>query len=306
MSFARPLRPGAKADNGATFRVEGILGTDLQRDLAVLKIASRDRPSLALGASVSIKAGEKVAVIGSPLGLEGSLSEGIVAANREVKEFGRMLQITAPISHGSSGSPVLDFNGKVVGIAATSRSEGQAVNFAIPVEELTKLISKIRFGQAPMAFTDPSINPMDRPDEIAALPSTTAAKKPGPLPANLLGQIQLKLISNEKGTLKFDVRNGTGWMLRGISINMHRWSQHGPGTLNHATTNVELKPGNETAAKPYGSTVFTAEVGDFLNEIKTDYGQGPVSDPTYCNTTVVQAIGTSPLRFVLNCRLKNQ
>lgn len=113
-----------------------------------------------------------------------------------------MLQITAPISHGSSGSPVLDFNGKVVGIAATSRSEGQAVNFAIPVEELTKLISKIRFGQAPMAFTDPSINPMDRPDEIAALPSTMAAKKPGPLPANLLGQIQLKLISNEKGTLK--------------------------------------------------------------------------------------------------------
>ena len=83
-------------------------------------------------------------------------------------------------------------------------------------------------------------------------------------------------------------------MLRGISINMHRWSQHGPGTLNHATTNVELKPGNETSAKPYGSTVFTAEVGDFLNEIKTDYGQGPVSDPTYFNTTVMQAIGTGP------------
>jgi S1-C subfamily serine protease len=97
----------AKADNGATFRVEGILATDVERDLAVLKIASRDSPSLALGASLAVKAGEKVAVIGSPLGLEGSLSEGIVAANREVKEFGRMLQITAPISHGSSGSPVL-------------------------------------------------------------------------------------------------------------------------------------------------------------------------------------------------------
>lgn len=86
----------AKADNGATFRVEGILATDVQRDLAVLKIASRDTPSLALAASVSVKAGEKVAVIGSPLGLEGSLSEGIVAANREIKEFGRMVQITAP------------------------------------------------------------------------------------------------------------------------------------------------------------------------------------------------------------------
>jgi S1-C subfamily serine protease len=78
----------AKGNNEATFRVEGILATDLQRDLAVLKIASRNTPSLALGASLSVKAGEKVAVIGSPLGLEGSLSEGIVAANLEVKEFG--------------------------------------------------------------------------------------------------------------------------------------------------------------------------------------------------------------------------
>jgi hypothetical protein len=59
-------------------------------------------------------------------------------------------------------------------------------------------------------------------------------------------------------------------------------------------TNVELKPGDETAAKPCGSAVFTAEVGDSLNEIKTDYGQGPVSGPTYFNTTVVQAIGTGP------------
>jgi S1-C subfamily serine protease len=284
----------AKADNGATFRVEGILATDRQRDLAVLKIASRDTPSLGLGASASVKAGEKVAVIGSPLGLEGSLSEGIVAANREIKEFGRMLQITAPISHGSSGSPVLDFNGKVVGVAASSRNEGQAVNFAIPVEELTKLISKIRFGQAPMAFTDPSIVPKDRPDEIAASPAAAGGKTPGPLPTNLLGQIQLKLVSNEKGTLKFEVHNGTGWMLRSISLSMHRWSQHGPGTLNHAKTDIDLKPVNEPATKPYRSAVFTAEVGDFLNDIKTDYGRGPVSDPTYFQTTVVQAIGTAP------------
>ena len=284
----------AKADNGSTFRVEGILATDLERDLAILKITNRDTPALALGTSLRIKAGERVAVIGSPLGLEGSLSEGIVAANRDVKEFGRLLQITAPISHGSSGSPVLDFKGNVVGVAASSRNEGQAVNFAIPVEELAKLISKIRFGQAPMAFTDPSINPTDRPEEIAASPSPAAQKTPGPLPANLLSQIQLKLISNEKGTLKFEVHNRTGWRLRGISISMHRWSQHGPGTLNHAKTDIELTPGNEMAAKPYGSSVFTAEVGDFLDEIKTDYGQGPVSDPTYFNSTVVQAIGTSP------------
>ena len=102
-----------------------------------------------------------------------------VSAAPDVKEFGRLLQITAPISHGSSGSPVLDFKGNVVNVAASSRNEGQAVNFAIPVEELAKLISKVRFGQAPMAFTDPSINPADRPEEIAASPSPLLRRRPG-------------------------------------------------------------------------------------------------------------------------------
>jgi hypothetical protein len=65
-------------------------------------------------------------------------------------------------------------------------------------------------------------------------------------------------------------------------------------TLNHATSSIELKPTSEITAKPYASLFFIAEVGDFLNEIATDYGQGLVSDPSYLNTSVVQAIGISP------------
>jgi hypothetical protein len=64
-------------------------------------------------------------------------------------------------------------------------------------------------------------------------------------------------------------------------------------TLNHATTVLNF-PTSEITAKPYASSVFTAEVGDFLNEIATNYGQGLVSDPTYLNTSIVQAIGMSP------------
>jgi hypothetical protein len=128
--------------------------------------------------------------------------------------------------------------------------------------------------------------------QIAAVPATAAAKTPPPLPANLLGQIQLKLISNE-GTLKFEVHNGTGWVCGAFP-------QYAPmvagraGTLNHATSSIELKPMSEITTEPYVSSVFTAEVGDFLNEIATDYGQGPVSDPTYLNTSIVQASGISP------------
>lgn len=284
----------AKGENGATFHVEGILATDLPHDLSILKISSRETPALALGASLNLKPGERIAVIGSPLGLEGSVSEGIVAANRDLKNVGRMLQITAPISHGSSGSPVLNMEGQVVGIAVSSLKEGQAVNFAIPVEELARLTSKIRFNQAPIRFTDSSINPMDRPDVQPSGTPAALAKTARRLPENLFGQIELKLVSNEKGALKFEVHNSTGWTLRSMTINMHKWSQHGPGTLNHANRNVDLKPSNEMGAKPYGTSVFTAEVGEFLNEVLTDYGQGPVADPTYFNATVVEAIGSAP------------
>jgi hypothetical protein len=284
----------AKGDNSVTFRVEGILATDLQHDLAILKINSRDTPALALGTSAQMKAGEKVAVIGSPLGLEGSLSEGIIAANRDLKQIGRMLQITAPISHGSSGSPVLDLSGRVVGVAAASRNEGQAVNFAVPVEDLARLMSRIRFNQPPTSFADRCTNPPDRPGDSTAITSTSAAREPRELPPDMLDQIRLKVISNEKGMLKFEVQNDTSWALTKIMVSLHRWSQHGPGTLNHATCNVALIPPTQTMGKSHATSVFSAEVGDFLNEMATDYGRGPVLDPTYFNTGIIDAEGTVP------------
>jgi S1-C subfamily serine protease len=284
----------AKGDNGTTFHVEGILATDLQHDLAILKIDSRGAPVLPLGTSAQIKAGEKVAVIGSPLGLEGSLSEGIVAANRDLKQVGRILQITAPISHGSSGSPVLDLNGRVVGVAVGSRKEGQAVNFAIPVEDLARLMSGIRFNQPPISFSDRSINPPDRPNDSTAITSTVTAREPRELPPDMLDQIQLKLVSNEEGILKLEVHNDTNWALTKVMVSLHRWSQHGPGTLNHATRNVTLVPPIQTTGKPHSTSVFSAEVGDFLNDVATDYGRGPVIDPTYFKIAIVEAEGTGP------------
>jgi len=76
--------------------------------------------------------GERVAVVGSPMGLEQTLSEGVVSAIRHIPEFGEILQITAPISRGSSGSPVVNMKGEVVGIATFLLKEGQNLNFAIP------------------------------------------------------------------------------------------------------------------------------------------------------------------------------
>lgn len=84
--------------------------------------------------------GERVIIIGTPLGLEKTVSDGIVSAVREVPGFGRIIQVTAPISPGSSGSPVVDMKGEVVGIATFFIIAGQNLNFAIPGERISKLV----------------------------------------------------------------------------------------------------------------------------------------------------------------------
>jgi len=75
---------------------------------------------------------ERILVVGSPMGLEQTVSEGIVSGFREIPNVGRILQISAPISSGSSGSPVVNMKGKVIGVASFYLTKGQNLNFAVP------------------------------------------------------------------------------------------------------------------------------------------------------------------------------
>jgi hypothetical protein len=83
--------------------------------------------------------GERVVVIGSPFGFEQTVSDGIVSTIREDSPFGRIIQITAPISPGSSGSPVLNMRGEVIGVATVTFAGGQNLNFAIPAFRAVQL-----------------------------------------------------------------------------------------------------------------------------------------------------------------------
>ena len=120
-------------NNGAMFLFERVVARPAGVDLAVLKFRATDVPFLTLGRSTNAVEGQKVVVIGNPTGLTGTVSDGIISAFRENRS---LIQITAPISPGSSGSPVMDANGEVIGVATLQIVQGQNLNFAVAVEEV--------------------------------------------------------------------------------------------------------------------------------------------------------------------------
>jgi tetratricopeptide (TPR) repeat protein len=133
-------RAEVHSSTGAVFPVKGVLAVDAEGDIALLKIDAPAPPIRALPLDkTSPQEGESVVVIGNPLGLEGSVTNGIVSAVRDIPTFGRIIQITAPISSGSSGSPVVNMQGQVIGIATLQITGGQSVNFAIPSERISQL-----------------------------------------------------------------------------------------------------------------------------------------------------------------------
>lgn len=123
------------------YDIEGIIAIDPARDLVILKISGARAPALAIGNSESVQVGETVYAVGNPQGLEGTFSQGIVSSIREVGPD-KLLQITAPISPGSSGGPVLSGNGEVVGVSVATFRGGQNLNFAIPSCYLKKLLGE--------------------------------------------------------------------------------------------------------------------------------------------------------------------
>jgi tetratricopeptide (TPR) repeat protein len=126
--------------NGKKFTVKGVLAVDGEGDLALLQVDVPQALAIPLPIEKLVpQEGESIVVIGNPFGLEGSVSNGIVSAVRDISGYGRIIQITAPISPGSSGSPVVNMRGQVIGVATLQAAEGQSLNFAVPSERISQL-----------------------------------------------------------------------------------------------------------------------------------------------------------------------
>jgi serine protease Do len=148
--------------------VAKIIGTDPQSDIAVIKIDAKDLPTVKLGDSDTLEVGEWVVAVGSPFGLSHSLSAGILSAKGRstvgISDYENFLQTDAAINPGNSGGPLLDLDGKVIGIntAIFSRSGGyMGIGFAIPINMAKNVIDQlIKKGTVVRGYLGVKIQPL--------------------------------------------------------------------------------------------------------------------------------------------------
>lgn len=126
-----------KTADGVWHEVTGVYGYDAARDLARLQIAGSGFPYLETSASVNT--GATVYAIGSPLGLENTISNGIISAASRMVNGQEYIQTTAAISHGSSGGALIDAYGRLIGITSAYIDGGQSLNLAIPVSDFAAI-----------------------------------------------------------------------------------------------------------------------------------------------------------------------
>jgi len=138
-------------NNACEYEAE-IIGQNIQADIALIKIKSSivDWPSLPLGHSCNLNAGDFAIAIGNPLGLELSVSLGIISAceRSEIMPSGRrgiynFIQFDAPINPGNSGGPLINLSGEVIGINTATSTVGQGIGFAIPIDQVKSMLLQL-------------------------------------------------------------------------------------------------------------------------------------------------------------------
>jgi tetratricopeptide (TPR) repeat protein len=126
----------ASLADGSTAKVTGVVAFSASQDWAVVQSDARNAVPAKRGKASALRQGDRIYTLGAPLGLDLTASDGMVSSIREIEGVGLYLQITAPISHGSSGGPVLNTDGEVVGIAAFVLTKGDSLNFAVSISNV--------------------------------------------------------------------------------------------------------------------------------------------------------------------------
>jgi trypsin-like peptidase len=158
--------------DGETMRCT-VAASDTSKDVMVLQVAGTAPAMLRWGSSAAAKDGDEVSVVSNPLGqLPGTLSKGIISASRVVRG-NKLLQISAAISHGSSGAPLLNAQGQVIGVIRSTIEDGQALNFATATDAIRNMhVDPAAVAEAQGMLRKPALaqrtEPMPTPTAAAA------------------------------------------------------------------------------------------------------------------------------------------
>ncbi len=159
--------PMVRTWDGALLASVEVLLQDDTIDLAVLRVRGLTAAPLPVAPPAIPPVGTRVVAIGHPRGYEFTVSDGILSAVRSLESGGpEMIQTTAPISPGSSGGPLLDLNGTVVGVCSLTLTEGQNINFAVPAVRIGPVLDRAVEVERGMAKNDPERLP---PENLARL-----------------------------------------------------------------------------------------------------------------------------------------
>jgi len=129
--------------SGEIFDSISVLATDERRDLAVLKIAGFDLPTLDLGNSDAVAVGEPLVIVGSPRGFEGTVTAGILSSVRNTGDGYKVLQTDAAVNPGNSGGPLVNNKAQVIGVVSFTLRSAEALNFAVPINYLRGLLDNL-------------------------------------------------------------------------------------------------------------------------------------------------------------------
>jgi serine protease Do len=190
--------PGVKKEFTAR-----IVGTDKQTDIAVLRIESeRPFPAARFGSAEKVRVGQWVLAIGNPYGLDGTVSFGIVSAkgrNLELPDtLNDFIQTDAMIDRGSSGGPLVDLDGNVVGI--NSRGQGRGIGFTIPIDVALEVARELEEGGVERGYLGVTLQPFDRdlaeyfgqPDLTGAMVNSVVEDSPAAQAGLRVGDVILR------------------------------------------------------------------------------------------------------------------
>lgn len=158
-----------------------VVAKDESRDLALLRLDRSGLPAVVFASAEDLKPGARVAAVGAPLGLGNSVTEGVVSAVGREIEGQKYLQISAALNKGNSGGPVVNADGKVVGVATAVVQEASNVGFALPSGaaldflKAQNVVASVALQGEPAAATTPGTPPVSSPPTPSPVPLPPAA-----------------------------------------------------------------------------------------------------------------------------------